>query len=50
MVRTPCVVIPLKIMIGQDTKRVEREDITGNAKIVAFPESDLEERGSYCKF
>jgi len=30
----------------QDTKRVEREDSTGNAKIVAFPESDLEERGS----
>jgi len=30
----------------QDTKRVEREDSTGNTKMVAFPESDQEERGS----
>jgi hypothetical protein len=30
----------------QDTKRVEREDSTGSTKMVAFPESDQEERGS----
>merc|ERR1712218_610178 len=30
----------------QDTKRVEREESTGITKMVAFPESDQEERGS----
>jgi hypothetical protein len=30
----------------QDTKRVAREESTGSTKMVAFPESDQEDRGS----
>ena len=35
------------IGIVQDTKRVAREESTGSTKMVAFPESDQEDRGCY---
>ena len=40
-------VIAFLIGIVQDTKRVAREESTGSTKMVAFPESDQEDRGCY---